>query len=65
MKNETFRSTSTKDTNDNIKFIVIDSNTSKALYGLKSKTLTFNSKEEADNFGKQICTNFTTIQINL
>lgn len=44
-------------------WIVIDNSTNKALYGLYGKTLTFNSKEEADNFGKQISLSFTSISI--
>lgn len=36
-------------------WIVVDNSTGKALYGLKDKTLIFNSKYEADNFGKQMC----------
>lgn len=44
-------------------WIVIDNRTTKALYGLEGKTLTFNSKEEADNFGKQICLSFISVEI--
>lgn len=44
-------------------WIVIDNSTNKALYGLAGKTLTFNSKSEADNFGKQICNSFISVSI--
>jgi len=44
-------------------WIVVDNNTNKALYGLMSKTLKFNSKDEADNFGKQICNSFISVAI--
>lgn len=44
-------------------WIVIDNSTDKALYGLYGKTLTFNSKAEADNFGEQICLSFTSVSI--
>ena len=45
------------------KWIVIDNFSNKALYGLKGKTLTFNSKDEADNFGKQLCGSFRSVSI--
>jgi hypothetical protein len=44
-------------------WIVLDNSTNKALYGLMGKTLTFNSKDEADNFGKQICHSFTSVEV--
>jgi hypothetical protein len=44
-------------------WIVIDNSTNKALYGLMGKTLIFKTKDEADNFGRQICKDFTSISI--
>lgn len=44
-------------------WIVIDNTTNRVLYGLEGKTLTFNSKEEADNFGKQVCLSFISVGI--
>lgn len=44
-------------------FIVIDKSTNQALYGLLGKTLIFNTFEEGDNFGKQICNSYIVTKV--